>query len=65
MNEMILDLTTQLTAIRRPSFEAFLKKTRPEYYSQMVEEKRLADEEERQWKEDIANGIINAEGEFL
>jgi hypothetical protein len=65
MNEMILDLTAQLAAIRRPSFEEFLKKTRPEYYAQMVEEKRLADEEERQWKEDIANGIINAEGEFL
>jgi hypothetical protein len=65
MNEMILDLTTQLTAIRRPSFEAFLKKTRPEYYAQMIKEKQLADEEARQWKKDIINGIINAEGEPL
>ncbi len=65
MNEMILDLTAQLANLSRPSFEEFLKKTKPEYYAQMVEEKRLADEEERQWKEDIANGIINAEGEYL
>ena len=70
MNEMILDLTAPLAVLHahsmyNPIFEEFLKKTRPEYYAQMVEAKRLQDEEERQWKEDIANGIINAEGEVL
>lgn len=65
MNEMILDLTATLADLHAHSFEEFLKKTRPEYYAQMVKDKRLKDEEERQWKEDIANGVINPDGELI
>ncbi len=36
-----------------------------EYYAQMIKEKQLADEEARQRKKDIINGIINAKGEPL